>query len=100
MARARPLRYAFSMSLKAIIELLQRHDLFAGVDAVRLEVLAFTAERPSFEAGDTLFEAGEEAHEAYLILEGQAVMLAHEYKGRALEGRECCALVRPALQGQ
>lgn len=77
MARARPLRYAFSMSLKSIIELLQRHDLFAGVDPVRLEVLAFTAERPSFEAGDTLFEAGEEAHDAYLILEGQAVMLAH-----------------------
>ncbi|HEX7777307.1 MAG TPA: Crp/Fnr family transcriptional regulator [Parvibaculum sp.] len=65
------------MSLKAIISLLKRHDLFAGLDPVRLEVLAFTAERPSFEAGDTLFESGEEAHEAYLILEGQAVMLAH-----------------------
>jgi CRP-like cAMP-binding protein len=77
MARHGGLRYASAMSLKTIISLLKRHDLFAGLDPVRLEVLAFTAERPSFEAGDTLFEAGEEALEAYLILDGQAVMLAH-----------------------
>jgi CRP-like cAMP-binding protein len=77
MARRPALRYAFRMSLKSIISLLQRHDLFAGFDPVRLEVLAFTAERPSFEAGDTLFEAGEDAYDAFLILEGQAVMLAH-----------------------
>lgn len=65
------------MSLSTVIALLRRHDLFAGLDQVRLEVLAFTAERPSFAAGTTLFEAGEPADDAYLILDGQAVMLAH-----------------------
>ena len=65
------------MSLKTIISQLQAHDLFAGLDPVRLEVLAFTAERPGFEPGDTLFEAGDPAEDAYLIVEGQAVMLAH-----------------------
>ncbi len=65
------------MSLKTIITLLQRHDLFSDLDPVRLEVLAFTAEQPEFEPGQTLFEAGELAEDAYLILEGEAVMLAH-----------------------
>lgn len=65
------------MSLKTIISLLQRHDLFADLDPVRLEVLAFTAERPAFEPGETLFEAGAPAADAYLIVEGQAVMMAH-----------------------
>lgn len=63
-----------AMSLKTIISLLQRHDLFKGLAPARLEVLAFTAERASLEAGDTLFEAGEEAFDAYLIVEGQCVM--------------------------
>lgn len=76
MARGDGLGYALPMSLKTIISLLQRHDLFKGLAPARLEVLAFTAERSSFEPGDTLFEAGEEAFDAYLILEGQCVMHA------------------------
>lgn len=76
------------MSLKTIISLLQRHDLFADLDPVRLEVLAFTAERPAFEPGETLFEAGATADDAYLILEGEAVMLAHVgYEARGGEKR-------------
>lgn len=75
------------MSLSTVIALLRRHDLFADLDQVRLEVLAFTAERPSFAAGATLFEAGEPADDAYLILEGQAVMLAHVGEERRGEGR-------------
>ena len=64
------------MSLRTIITLLRRHDLFAQVDAARLEVIAFTAERETFEAGDILFEEGEEAFDAYLFLKGQAVMFS------------------------
>ena len=74
MASRPQLGYARAMSLKTIITLLQRHDLFRELAPTRLEVLAFTAERASFEAGDTLFEAGEEAFDAYLIVEGQCVM--------------------------
>ena len=70
------LGYDAFMSLRTIITLLRRHDLFAGVDAARLEVIAFTAERETFEAGDVLFEEGEEAFDAYLFLKGQAVMFA------------------------
>jgi len=64
------------MSLRTIITLLRRHDLFAGVDSARLEVIAFTAERESFEPGEILFEEGEEGFDAYLILQGRAVMFS------------------------
>jgi len=78
------------MSLKTIIALLQRHDLFADLDPVRLEVLAFTAEQPEFEPGQTLFEAGDPAEDAYLVVEGEAVMLAHV--GAEVQGGEKRAL--------
>ncbi|MDZ4381100.1 MAG: Crp/Fnr family transcriptional regulator [Parvibaculum sp.] len=64
------------MSLEPVIALLQRLDLFAGLDPVRLEVVAFTCERREYEPGETLFEADEEADCAWLILEGEAAMLA------------------------
>jgi CRP-like cAMP-binding protein len=88
MAREVCLGYALPMSLKTVISLLQRHDLFKGLAPARLEVLAFTAERSNFEAGDTLFEAGEEAFDAYLIVEGQCVMHADGgFEPRAGEAR-------------
>jgi len=69
------------MSLESAVALLQRVDLFSGLDAVRLEVVAFTCERREYAPGETLFEAGEEADCAWLILEGEAAMLAAQDKG-------------------
>ncbi|MAM95923.1 cyclic nucleotide-binding domain-containing protein [Parvibaculum sp.] len=69
------------MSLEPAVALLQRVDLFSGLDAVRLEVVAFTCERREYAPGETLFETGEEADCAWLILEGEAVMLAAQDKG-------------------
>lgn len=69
------------MNLEPAVALLQRVDLFAGLDPVRLEVVAFTCERQEYVPGDMLFEAGEEADCAWLILEGEAAMLA-EGEGR------------------
>lgn len=66
------------MSLEPAVALLQRLDLFAGLDPVRLEVVAFTCERRDFAVGGTLFAIGDEADCAYLILEGEAVMLVHD----------------------
>ncbi len=63
------------MSLEPAVALLQCVDLFAGLDPVRLEVVAFTCERREYAPGDTLFEAGEEADCAWLIVEGEAAML-------------------------
>lgn len=76
MAERPRLGYADDMSLRTTISLLRRHDLFARLEPARLEVIAFTAEHSTFEPGEMMFEEGEEAYEALLVLEGQAVMSA------------------------
>lgn len=76
------LGYAGPMSLKAIITMLRRHDLFAGLASARLEVIAFTAERAVFEPGELIFEAGEEGLDAFLILEGEAQMVLRHPDGK------------------
>jgi CRP-like cAMP-binding protein len=70
-----------AMSLEPAVALLQQLDLFAGLDPVRLEVVAFTCERRDYAPGATLFSEGEEADCAYLILAGEAVMLSHDEAG-------------------
>jgi len=71
------------MSLEPTIALLKRLELFSGLDPVRLEVVAFTCERREYAPGATLFEAGDEADCAYLILDGEAAMLARDESGAA-----------------
>ena len=61
--------------------MLQKLDLFAGLDPVRLEVVAFTCERREYAPGATLFHEGDEADCAYLILEGEAAMFARDGAG-------------------
>ena len=79
----RRLHYAPAMSLEPAIAMLKRTGLFAGIDAVRLEVMAFTCERREYAPGATLFEAGDEADCALLILDGEAAMLAYDAHGAA-----------------
>lgn len=69
------------MSLEPAVAMLQQLDLFAGLDPVRLEVVAFTCERREYAPGATLFSAGDEADCAFLILKGEAVMLARDEEG-------------------
>lgn len=85
MAERLTLGYAVRMSLRNTISLLRRHDLFARLEPARLEVIAFTAERSTFEPGEMMFEEGEEAYEALLVLEGQAVMSAGEGPDEAVD---------------
>jgi CRP/FNR family cyclic AMP-dependent transcriptional regulator len=73
--------FSFVMSLEPAVALLQRLELFSGLDPVRLEVVAFTCERRDYAAGATLFQRGEDADSALLILEGEAAMLTHDGEG-------------------
>ena len=75
------------MSLENAISMLARLDLFAGLAPVRLEVLAFTAERRVFEPGVALFEEGTAGEDAYLILTGEAAMFGHAGSEQALAMR-------------
>jgi CRP-like cAMP-binding protein len=65
------------MILKEEVELLRRVPLFAGVEPSKLKLLAFTSDRMSFEAGQTLFEQGDPGDAAYVVLNGSAEVLVN-----------------------
>lgn len=71
------------MSLAPDIRFLQAQPLFSGLDPVRLEVLAFTAERQQYAPGASVFTKGHQADAAYLITSGEAVLLDHDASGQA-----------------
>ena len=63
------------MSLQEEVELLRRIPLFAKIEAAKLKLLAFTSERLTYQAGDTLFEQGAVGDSAYVIIAGSAEVL-------------------------
>ena len=63
------------MSIRRDIELLRQVPLFADIDPVQLQVLAFSAERVEFAAEETLFAAGGQAGAGHLVLQGQGEVL-------------------------
>jgi CRP/FNR family transcriptional regulator, cyclic AMP receptor protein len=60
------------MSLKEEVEILRNIPLFANLEASKLKLLAFTSERLTYHAGQTLFRQGEPGDAAYIILSGDA----------------------------
>ena len=75
------------MSVKREVDMLRRLPLFRGIDPVRLEVLAFTAQRLHLAAGETLVEADEPAEAGYLIVAGAGVLLGKRPDGTPLASR-------------
>jgi len=63
------------------IRALRRVPIFAGLDTARLKLLAFTAERTVFAAGDTLFRQGDESDAAYVLLSGTADVVIEAGEG-------------------
>lgn len=66
---------------------LQRTALFGGVDAARLEVLAFTAARQTYAEGEVLIQRGDFLPGAFVIVSGSATMLGEGADGEALATR-------------
>lgn len=61
--------------------MLRDQPLFASMDPVRLEVLAFTSERRHYATGEYVFEEGDFADGAFLLISGEAVLLDHDAQG-------------------
>lgn len=60
------------MSLNQEVELLKKIPLFAKIETSKLKLLAFTSERVSFRAGETVFEQDQIGDAAYIIMDGEA----------------------------
>jgi CRP/FNR family transcriptional regulator, cyclic AMP receptor protein len=63
------------MSIQDDVEALKRIPLLAKVDPTKLKLMAFASERMQFQTGDILFNQGDAADAAYIILEGKAEIL-------------------------
>jgi CRP/FNR family transcriptional regulator, cyclic AMP receptor protein len=62
------------VSLAAQVEALQQIPLFAKVELGQLRLLAFTAQRISYQPGQTIFCQNDTADAAYVILDGEAAI--------------------------
>ncbi|WP_061934340.1 cyclic nucleotide-binding domain-containing protein [Aureimonas sp. AU22] len=58
------------------VEVLRRAPLFQGVALSRLKLVAFTSQVMRFSGGDALFHQGDVGDSAYLILSGEAIVVA------------------------
>jgi CRP-like cAMP-binding protein len=69
------------MSLKDEVELLRRVPLFAKVSPAKLKLLAFTSDRVTFGADQVIFNQGDQAEDAYVVLSGKADVLVNLQSG-------------------
>ena len=63
------------MSLEEDVELLRNIPLFSKIEPSKLKLLAFTSQRLTFNAGDSLFKQGDAGDALYVIMEGDADVL-------------------------
>ena len=69
------------MTLQEDVELLRNIPLFAKIEPSKLKLLAFTAQRLTYNAGDSLFHQGDEGDSAYIIVDGDADVLVDSPTG-------------------
>ncbi len=69
------------MSLQQDVDLLRNIPLFAKIEPSKLKLLAFTAERLSFNANDVLCRQGDEGDSAYIIIDGEADVIVDTDSG-------------------
>lgn len=69
------------MSLNSEAEVLRRVPLFSKLDASALKLLAFTSDSLIFTEGELLFNVGDPADSAYVILEGDVEILVPNQNG-------------------
>ena len=58
--------------LQEDVDLLRNVPLFRNLDAAKLKLLAFTSERLTYGAGESLFNQGDSGDTAYVIVQGEA----------------------------
>ena len=72
------------MDLAEETDLLRKIPLFAKMETSKLKLLAFASEIVSFETGDTVFQSGESADYAYVIMSGSVDIVTETDSGPVL----------------
>lgn len=63
------------------VDLLRAIPVLANMPANKLKLLAFASDRVSYQSGDVLFEQGDEADAAYIVIRGSADVLVSSTDG-------------------
>jgi CRP-like cAMP-binding protein len=74
------------MMLKDEFNVLRGIPLFAGMEPSKLKLLAFASDRLNFDAGETIFQQGDAADSAYVILAGEAEAFLETATGKVSLG--------------
>ncbi|HVH76422.1 MAG TPA: cyclic nucleotide-binding domain-containing protein [Stellaceae bacterium] len=69
------------MGLKEEFELLRKVPFFAEIEPAKLKLLAFMSERVGFDPGKQVVRQGDPADAAYLLIEGEAEVVAETPDG-------------------
>ena len=72
------------MDLLREVEVLRRVPMFSRLDPSKLKLVAFTSEHIVFEDGEELFHVGDPPDAAYVILDGEADVMADTSKGEVV----------------
>lgn len=72
------------MDLLQEAELLRKVPMFSRLEPAKLKLLAFTSESLSFDDGEILFGVGDPADCAYVIMDGEADVLADTDSGEVV----------------
>ncbi|MHA1600047.1 MAG: cyclic nucleotide-binding domain-containing protein [Alphaproteobacteria bacterium] len=68
------------MSLEEEVEILRKTPLFANIDPAKLKLMCFASERLTFKPGQSLFDQGDTADSAYIIVSGTADVIVNTGK--------------------
>ena len=74
------------MDLLKEAEVLRKVPMFAKLEPSKLKLLAFTSEYQTFEDGEILFQAGDPADCAFVIISGEVEILAKTDAGDVIVG--------------
>ena len=74
------------MDLQTEAEMLHKVPMFSKLELSKLQLLAFTSELCTFDGGEVLFEAGDAADSAYVIMEGEVEIVVETGAGPVVEG--------------
>ena len=84
------------MDLKTQAEMLHKVPMFSKLELSKLKLVAFTSELCAYEGSEVLFEAGDAADSAYVIMEGAVEVVVETESGPVVE----VVLGRNALFGE
>ena len=84
------------MDIKTQAEMLHKVPMFSKLELPKLKLVAFTSELCTYEGSEVLFEAGDAADSAYVIMEGAVEVVVETESGPVVE----VVLGRNALFGE